>query len=341
MSPALVPCPGPPDWRVPWEALEARLGSNGLGPRHGTCEALAGMLAWRRLPPEEREVVFTAALLLGAGEVPARQVLWRLGVPLVTRESIVSAVRYQALPLVALGRDDCQLRIFEASQSVRCDHLALLAEAAHQRVDPHPEGEGSSSERSLDEVELFREWCAEQGCLDGPRRFGSDHARFEYFHRPGGDPDYVPHEAFRCEVVLMSGLPGVGKDHWIQAHLPDWPVVSLDALRERLGLSPSDDPGAVVTRAREEAREHLRQGRSFVWNATNLTRQIRARCIHLFREYGARIRIVYLEASEERLLRQNRERPARVPEAVIRRYLERWTVPDRTEAHQVDWVEPR
>lgn len=332
MSPEPLPCPEPPDWRVPWETLEARF--EGPFPR-GTCEALAAMPAWRTLPPEERSVVFTAALLLGGGEVPARQVLWRLGIPLHTREHIASAVRFHPLPVLALGRDDCQLRVFEASQSVRCEYLALLAEADARGQD------GAESRRLLEEVELFRAWCSEQGCLEGPRRFGSDHARFEYFHRPGGDPDYLPHEAFRCEVVLMSGLPGAGKDSWIQTHLPDWPVVSLDGLRERLGVSPSEGPGAVVAQAREEAREHLRKGRAFVWNATNLTRQVRARCIHLLREYGARIRIVYVEASEERLLRQNRERPARVPEAVIRRYLERWTVPDRTEAHQVDWFEPR
>lgn len=339
MRSELLPCPEPPDWRVPWETLEARFESawdrrGGLHTRE-RCEALAAMPAWRTLPPEERRIVFTAVLLLGAGEVPARQLLWRLGVPLVMREHIVSAVRFQSLPRVALGSDDCRLRVFEASQSVRCDHLALVAEAGAR-------GQGGAESRQLlEEIDLFREWCAEHGCLDRPRRFGSDLARFEYFHRPGGDPDYVPHEAFRCDVVLMSGLPGVGKDHWVQTHLPDWPVVSLDALRERLGVSPTEDPGIIVSRAREDAREHLRKGRSFVWNATNLTRQIRARCIHLFREYGARIRIVYLDASEERLLRQNRERPARVPEAVIRRYLHRWTVPDRTEAHQVDWVELR
>jgi predicted kinase len=225
--------------------------------------------------------------------------------------------------------------VFEASQSVRCADLALLAEADARGRDD------ADTPRQLEDVELFRLWCAEHGCLGGPRRFGSEAARFEYFHRPGADPDYVPHAAFRCEVVMMSGLPGVGKDRWIETHLPDWPVVSLDALRERLGVHPAEAQGAVLARAREEARAHLKQGRSFVWNATHLTRQVRARGVHLLREYGARIRIVYLDAPEERLLRQNRERPARVPEPVLRRYLERWSVPGPAEAHQVDWVELR
>ena len=38
------------------------------------------------------------------------------------------------------------------------------------------------------------------------------------------------------------------------------------------------------------------------------------------------------------LFPQNRQRATPVPEGVIERLLERWEVPDRTEAHQVDWV---
>src|SRR6202035_2140763 len=102
----------------------------------------------------------------------------------------------------------------------------------------------------------------------------------------------------------MSGLPGAGKDTWIRQHLPDWPIVSLDAVRDELDVDPADEQGQVINRAREQAREYLRQGRSFVWNATNLSRQLRGQCIQLFADYHARVRIVFVEASAERLLSQ-------------------------------------
>src|SRR5262249_41574022 len=99
-----------------------------------------------------------------------------------------------------------------------------------------------------------------------------------------------------------------------------------------------DAQGQVLNRARELARDHLRHGRPFVWNATNLSRQVRGECLRLLAAYNTRVRIVYVEVDEPRLHAQNRRRPAPVPAAVIERLLDRWEVPDRTEAHQVDRV---
>jgi len=137
---------------------------------------------------------------------------------------------------------------------------------------------------------------------------------------------------------VMSGLPGAGKDHWIQSNLPDWPVVSLDEIREALGVSLAADQRPVLARAHEMARDHLRAGRSIVWNATNLSRQIRRECIGFLAAYHAQIRLVYVETTSARLFHQNRSRPRPIPEPVLRRLLDRWEVPDPTEAHHVEWL---
>jgi tRNA uridine 5-carbamoylmethylation protein Kti12 len=65
---------------------------------------------------------------------------------------------------------------------------------------------------------------------------------------------------------------------------------------------------------------------------------VRGESLRLFADYKGRIRIVYVEAPPEVLLARNRQRPAPVPEKVMDRLLDRWEVPDRTEAHQVDWI---
>lgn len=136
----------------------------------------------------------------------------------------------------------------------------------------------------------------------------------------------------------MSGLPGAGKDRWIAKHGKDLPIVSLDRLRADLDVDPEDEQGTVSQAAREEAREHLRAGRSFVWNATNVTRRVRAMCTRLFADYDARIRMVYVEVPEATLRAQNRTRKHPVPEHVIDALLEKWEVPDLSEAHVVEHV---
>jgi predicted kinase len=370
MKTLLDQTPGPPDWPLDWSALEQHSWVHDLSgcvqdPVHHAegdvlthirmvCEALTGSSGWRALPEFERQVVFAAAMLHDVakplctrvesdgrivspgharrGAILARRLLWRMGVPFQKREQVVALVRHHLAPFHLLARGDPRRLAFEVSQTARCDHLAILAEAdARGRIC-------TDSGRLFEDIALFVEFCREHACLTGPRVFPSDYSRFLYFRRADRDPDYLAHDDSRCEVVLLSGLPGAGKDHWAREHLAGVPVISLDDVRAELDASPSGQQGAVITRAREKARELLREGRPFAWNATNLSRHVRGECIGLFADYRARVRIAYVEAAEEQLLRQNRQRLAPVPESVIERLLDRWEVPDLTEANRVEWV---
>ncbi|MFH7026638.1 MAG: AAA family ATPase [Heteroscytonema crispum UTEX LB 1556] len=124
----------------------------------------------------------------------------------------------------------------------------------------------------------------------------------------------------------------------VKENLLDWRVISLDKLRQTMGVSPDDDQGAVANQAKAIAKEYMRVGQSFVWNATNLSRQLRGMLISLFAGYQGSIRIVYLEAPWEELLHRNRDRAAKIPEKVLSRMKNRLEVPDITEAQQVDWI---
>ena len=64
----------------------------------------------------------------------------------------------------------------------------------------------------------------------------------------------------------------------------------------------------------------------------------RGQLLELFRGYRARTHIVYCETSARTQQTRNRSRADFVPTAVIERMLERWTVPDLTEAHETTYV---
>ncbi len=362
--------PQPPDFQLDWDGIntgfvwiramadcpqEATYHAEGDVWIHTrmVCESLLANEQWRILPAPEREIVFIAALMHDVGKpactriedgrissrghstrgaILAREILWRMNVPIRIREPIVSLIRWHQIPFFLIDSLHSQRRLFEVSQTTRCDWLALVTEAdARGRIC-------QDQQRLLDNITLFTQFAAEQNCLREPRPFPSDHSRFLYFQKEDRDPDYLAFDDTICEVIVMSGFPGVGKDTWITNHHPDRPVISLDDLRVELKIKPTDNQGPVVARAREKMREFLRRKQSFIWNATNISRQMREHCLGLCAAYNARIRIVYLETSEANLQAQNQARADSVPAQVISKLFSRWEVPDLTEAHQVDWI---
>ncbi|NJK66908.1 MAG: AAA family ATPase [Microcoleus sp. SU_5_3] len=366
-------CPAAPDWSIDWDSIQTNFDwiANLKGCQQDpiyhaegdvfihtkmVCEALISSPNWRQLPDVERSMVFAAALLHDVakptftkieedgrisskgharqGARMARQILSEFEPPVQfdIRETIVAIVQFGSLPIWLLDKPNPQQSVIKASQVVRCDFLALLAEADVRGR------QCSDRQELLEKIELFREFCQENKCFDSPRQFPSAHSRFIYFRKENGNPDYAAFDDTRCEVVLMSGLPASGKDYWIQENLPDWPVISLDALRQEMNVPPDETPGSVIMEAKKRAREYMKTGRSFVWNATNTTKQMRQQLIKFFADYQARIRIVYLEVPIAEIRQHNRSRTAMVSEAVIQKLALRLDIPDITEAHQVEWV---
>ncbi|MFL6233127.1 MAG: AAA family ATPase [Thermoanaerobaculia bacterium] len=369
-------CPEPPDWRIDWPAMLAAypwlrtLDGVPQDPVHHAegdvlihtrlvAEALAALPGWRALPPVERSVLFAAALLhdiakprctqvepdgrisspghARAGAAVARRLLWSPGewgsaVPFAVREAVVGLVRLHGLPIWFLDKADLDRSIFAASYRVPLDRLALLAEADARGRSCADPGD------LLARIDLFRETCRSLGCLDRPRAFPSDHSRVRYFRGLQKDPGYESWDDTWGEVVVLAGLPGAGKDVWLAESLPGLPVVSLDAIRRERGIGPQETQGGVARAAKEQAREWLRRRLPFAWNATNLTRHLRDPLIDLFLGYGARVRVVYVDAPPGLALRRNRERAKPVPESVILRLAGKLELPDLTEAHRVDYV---
>ena len=163
--------------------------------------------------------------------------------------------------------------------------------------------------------------CEELGCLNEPYAFASDYSKRAYFLEKTQWQGQELFDDTWGEVILLSGLPGTGKDTWIAKNYPSLPVVSLDEIRKKLKISATDEQGLVVATAHEQAKEYLRKKQPFVWNATSITAQLRSKQISLFEQYGAMVKTVFLETEWQENLARNSGREAVVPQVVIEKML--------------------
>lgn len=311
---------------------------------------------YQQLSPQNQEIVWAAALLHDVekrsttftdeyghvvspghakkGALTTRQLLYReIETPFTIREHIVALVRYHGLPLWCFEKSNPQHTLLKAALEVNLHLLYLLAKADVLGRICHDQA------TLLYKLELFKEFCIEQQVWDTAYPFENACARFHYFQEGGQSPDYVPFGSPSTRVVLLSGIAGSGKDFFIQKNYPDWPIVSLDALRRELKISHRDSKGngQVIQACKEQARTYLRQGKSFVWNATNITTQMREQLIDLLRVYKPLIKIVYIEVPYKKLIAQNRSRPYPIPESAIEKMIDKLEVPRLWEAHEVEW----
>ncbi|MBK5142417.1 AAA family ATPase [Budviciaceae bacterium BWR-B9] len=316
--------------------------------------ALISLPEYQRLTVLQQEVLWSAALLHDVekrsttridydgrivspgharkGELTARQILFRdLATPFAIREMIAALVRYHGLPLWIMEKQDPQKSLFSASLRVDTHLLALLAKADVLGW------ECTDAEELLNRIELFELYCSEQQCWRQAREFPSVEARYRYFSTDNASPDYQPYDNYQSQVTLLSGLPGMGKDSYIQQYFPSLPVISLDDIRRQHRIAPDDKManGWVVQQAKQLAREKLRRGEDFIWNATNITHQMRQQLINLFVSYKARVRVVYIEVPYVKWKQQNNTRTYAVPNMVMERMLAKLELPVPEEAHEV------
>ena len=329
------------------------------------CQKLSQLSAFRALPKRCQQVAALAALLHDIGKIPAtkwedgrwispnhgaagahmaREFLWTeyglcgTAEKQQFRETVCFLIRYHMVPAHILKQSDPERRLITlAANGQLCPNftislLCLLAEAdVLGRTAP-------DTQELLEKVQLCSETAREAGCLQGPAAFASPVTQHACLSGRNVWPMQELFDDTWGEVILLSGLPGTGKDTWIRRNHPELPVVCMDDIRREMKIKSTDDQGRVVQAALEQARVHLRAHEPFVWNATCISPLMRQRQLRLFEQYGARVRIVYLETEWEENLRRNRERQAAVPEAVIARMLSQLIPPERSEAQTVEWL---
>jgi len=320
------------------------------------CEQLCKLSEWSGLTRQEQELLFLAAAFhdIGkpvctkfedgrwtspkhtiVGEKIFRAMVYRnenpFGMRFKERELAAKLVRFHGLPVWFWKKKRMEYDLLRAAEVVPLRLLYLLAKAdARGRVSQTP---GELEEHG----ELFAEYAKELGIWENPYPFMNACTRYQYFHKEEMSPGAQLYDNTEFDVWMMAGLPLAGKDTWIGKYGAGRVVISLDEIRKELGISPKDGSGKVANLAIERARKLLRKKEPFIWNATNLMQETRQRLVRLFAGYGARVHILYLEASYEEILERNRTRERQIPGNVLEQMIDKFEVPEPWEGYEVIW----
>ncbi|MBK8566022.1 MAG: AAA family ATPase [Saprospiraceae bacterium] len=335
---ALYDCPQEPDYHA-----EGDVGTH----TEMVVAALLALPEYGDLPEREQAALLAAALLhdvakpgctviedgkissprhAAVGEKMSRDLLWDADFHL--REMVCSLVRLHGLPLWVLEKPNPYSAVSGASLRVSNHLVYLLAKADVL-------GRSCTDQPALlERCEYFREFCLENDCFEQPRPFHNAHSRFRYFFT---DARY-PAELFddtRFTVEILSGVAGSGKDTYLLRN--QLPIVSLDDLRREMGVSHGDSTGQghVIQRAQELAKRYAAAQQSFVWNATNLTADLRSKIIGLLSVYNPFFKITYLETSRENVFARRKED---IPRAALEKMFRILDMPLPVEGHEVGWV---
>ena len=361
-------------WEAEWPELFAEMrrtrdvsaadGVNVLMSAQAACNKLFGLPEFLSLNERQRQILFLACFLHDVGKTLttkrikrqwvspnhdlrgaelARYSLWTdyklAGTMdmLSFREAVSLLVQHHEKPLVfqdVLKQGDAEasfaVESLAANGILVADFTLELLGILGLAVANTPEAE--------DVCRRFMETAERNGCLRESPKFADDVSRFAFLSRQSKSSDAVVTDNTWGEIVMMAGLPGTGKDTWISRNQPELPMISLDEIRKEIHVLPTEPQEPVVSLAYSRAREFLLNHTPFLWNATNITTDIRNRQLGMFMRYGASVRIVYLETTVDEQYRRNRNRVAVVPEVAVTRMRRHLVLPTIHEARRVEYI---
>lgn len=328
------------------------------------CEALIRDPEYQKGTDREKTVLFLAALFHDIGKIRctrfedgswrsphhartgstmAREILWRdLGFcgteeKQQLREAVCRLVRYHSFPPYAISDSNPERKLLRiAADGVLTKDFSLATLLTLERADILGRI-CRDTEDSLEKIDYCRMLAEEEGCLHEPFAFADHFSQRAYFKEKTEWKDQAVFNDTWGEIIMLSGLPGTGKDTWIAHNLPDLPMISLDDIRRRLQIRPTDNQGRVIAEAYDMAKEYMRKKQPFLWNATNITPKTRGWQISLFEDYGASVHTVFLETEWHEQLRRNASRKEMVPVFAVERMLSKLEPPEQAECERVSW----
>lgn len=255
------------------------------------------------------------------------------------RETICTLIKYHSRPLyITTDSESDKKRMIKLSMNQQLipdfniEMLYILSKAdvlGRISID---------KDEQLEKLETFKNIAINLNCYKKAFEFKTDYTKYAYFTKENIWEHLSLYDDTWGEIIILSGLPGTGKDTYIKNNLQNLPVISLDDIRKKLKIKPTDNQGEVINQANQAARSYLAKKQPFIWNATNIKESLRQKIINMIHNYNAKVKIIYLETSWENLIERNENRSDEVMIDVIEKMLSNITIPENFEAEKVEWI---
>ena len=252
------------------------------------------------------------------------------------RESICLLIRYHSTPINFHG-DKLDKKILKVACT---QNLAPYFSNKMLSITSTADALGRISnddETHFNNIENYKKRAKQLDCFDKPFNFVSDYTKYQYFNKANIWYQQELYDKTVGKVIMVCGLPGTGKDTYINTKLNGLLMVSLDNIRDELKIKNNDAQGKVSQTAKEKIKEYLRTKTNFIFNATNLSAHIRIKYLNLFKDYNFKVEIIFLETEYNKNLERDNQRVKSVGKKIIDELLTKIDIPEVDEAEIIKW----
>jgi len=320
---------------------------------------------FKSLSIEKQKLLYTAALFHDIGKIPTTKetngIIASIGhgfigarmfrnkyfddLDFYTREAIALLINLHGRPVYFYKEKKQNIILLSEelkSFNLILQDLYLLSMADIKgRITKDPQ----DREELVLNVDYFKEIANEYGLYTSYKEWRSEEEK-EYFLRT--KREYKPYTKVNRRFIMVAGLPGVGKDYYIENKLlkeldPNKTIViSLDDIRKEFGYENKKTDlteGRVVQEARKRVQRYLALDYTVIFNATNVSKK-RKTFLGLAQNYKAITEIHYLEKQLHKVILQDNKRKGwkYVGEKVIFKMLYKLDLPTMAEAVKVKYI---
>lgn len=139
----------------------------------------------------------------------------------------------------------------------------------------------------------------------------------------------------KVKLFIMVGVSGSGKSTKARelSENGGFKVVETDSIRKELTGNESDQSqnGKVFFVAKQRVRDHLRENRNVIFDATNLSIKDRREFVDIGKEFSAEIHAHVVKPALSVSISRNLLRDRKVPVEIIEKQNNKFKMPDESE----------